>query len=78
MDWAKVPVNILALRTPRRIREAKAAGFIPVINDVYQADPGGVAGTPISAGEVFFIYPYALSLIELADTPGAVPPDYTA
>jgi hypothetical protein len=48
-----------------------------VINDAYQADAGGVAGTPISAGVVFFIYQYALSLIGLADTPGAVPPDYT-
>jgi hypothetical protein len=35
---------------------AEAAGFTPVINDVYQADAGGVAGTPITAGEVFFIY----------------------
>jgi len=48
-----------------------------VINDVCQVDAGGVAGTPISAGEFFFIYQYALSLIGLAGTPGAVPPDYT-
>ena len=55
---------------------AEAASFTPVINDVYQADPGGMAGTPITAAEVFFIYQYALSLIGLADTPGAVPPNY--
>ena len=77
MDRAKVPVNSAALRTPRRTRETEAAGFTPFINYVYQADPGGVPGTPITAGEVFFIYQYALSLIGLADTPGAVPPDYT-
>lgn len=52
-------------------------GFSPVINEVYQTDTGGAAGTLISAGEVFFIYPYALSLIGLADTPGAAAPDYT-
>lgn len=56
--------------------EAEAASFTPVINDVYQAAEGGAAGTPISAGQVFFIYQYALSLIGLASTPGAVPPNY--
>lgn len=55
----------------------EAGSFTPVINDVYQAAEGGMAGTPITAGEVFFIYQYALSLIGLADTPGAVPPNYT-
>lgn len=41
MDRAKVPVIIPALRTLRRMREAKAAGFTPVINDVYQATLAG-------------------------------------
>ena len=76
MDRAEVPVNSPALRTPRRIRETEAAGCNSFVKDVYQADPDGVPGTPISAGEVFFIYQYALSLIRLADTPGEVPPNY--
>jgi hypothetical protein len=56
---------------------AEAGSFTPVINVVYQADSDGMAGTPISAGEVFCIYQYTLSLIGLAETPGAVPTDHT-
>ena len=63
-------------RSKGRLR-SRSRCFTRVINDVYQADAGGVAGTPISAGVVFFIYQYALSMIGLAETPGAVPPDYT-
>jgi len=50
---------------------------VPVINDVYQTIEGGGAGTPITDGEVFFILQYGLSLLGLADMPGAVPPIYS-
>jgi hypothetical protein len=65
------------VRAEGRLGSASRGLYRPVINDVYQVDAGGVADTPISAGEVFFIYQYALSLIGLAGTLGAVPPDYT-
>jgi len=54
-----------------------AAGALsPKITEVVQIGEGGVAETPMTAGEVFFIYVYALSAIGLATAPGAVPPTY--
>jgi hypothetical protein len=53
-----------------------AAVLTPPINAVYQTVEGGTAGTPIDNGEVFFIYQYALSLLGLAELPGAIAPAY--
>ena len=64
----------------RRIGDLSEAGvqdIVPVISDVYQTVEGGGVGTPITDGEVFFILQYGLSLLGLADVPGAIPPVYT-
>ena len=53
-----------------------AAALTPVIGSVYQTIAGGAAGTPLTAGNVFFIYMYGLSIIGRAATPGATPPTY--
>lgn len=66
-----------ALTGPQKTAWVDAAGALtPVINEVYQTIEGGGAGTPLTAGEVFFIYQYGLSMLGLASTPGAVPPTY--
>ena len=66
-----------ALTAPQKEAWVDAAGVLaPVISDVFQTVEGGGAGTPITNGEVFFIYQYGLSLLGLADVPGAVPPVY--
>lgn len=66
-----------ALTAPQKEAWVTAAGILaPVISDVFQTEAGGTAGTPISNGEVFFIYQYGLSLLGLANVPGAVPPTY--
>ena len=67
-----------ALTAPEKAAwEAATDDIVPVINDVYQTVAGGGAGTPITDGEVFFILQYGLSLLGLADMPGAVPPVYS-
>ena len=67
-----------ALTAPQKAAwEAATDDLVPVINDVYQTIEGGGAGTPITDGEVFFILQYGLSLLGLADMPGAVPPVYS-
>lgn len=53
-----------------------AIALSPAMSAVYQTMAGGTAGTPKTAGEVFFIYRYGLSKIGLASTPGATPPTY--
>lgn len=67
-----------ALTAPQKEAwETEAGEFTPAIIQVAQAGAGGTAETPLSAGEVFFIYQYGLSMLGLAETPGAVPPNYT-
>jgi hypothetical protein len=54
-----------------------AAALVPAILDVAQSNPFGAAGTPMSQGEVFFHYVYALYMAgENATAPGATPPTY--
>jgi hypothetical protein len=66
-----------ALTAPQKAAwEAATDTIVPVISDVYQTVEGGGAGVPITDGEVFFILQYGLSLLGLADMPGAVPPVY--
>ncbi len=55
----------------------EAESLSPGFSLVNQVGEGGVSETPLTAGEVFFIYQFALSQIGLAATPGAVPPNYT-
>ena len=53
-----------------------AGALTPVILGVAQKDAGGVAGTDLTAGEVFFIYVYTLSLMGITSTPTGTPPTY--
>lgn len=66
-----------ALTAPQKTAWGDAAAALtPVILDVGQTVAGGGAGTAIDAGEVFFIYIYALSLLGLSTTPTGTPPTY--
>lgn len=53
-----------------------AAALSPAMSSVYQTQAGGTAGTPKTAGEVFFIYRYGMSKAGLYAAPGAAPPTY--
>lgn len=53
-----------------------ALALSPALGQVFQTVAGGGAGTPLTAGEVWFIYQYGLSQLGLAAAPGAVPPTY--
>ena len=53
-----------------------AIGLSPALAQVYQTIAGGTAGTPLTAGEVFYIYRYGLSQMGLASAPTATPPTY--
>lgn len=53
-----------------------AAAHAPIVPDVAQYDALGVLGTPIGAGEVWFIYQYTLYLLGLSTVPGGTPPVY--
>lgn len=53
-----------------------AAALSPALAQVFQTVAGGGAGTPLPAGEVFFIYQYGLNLLGLAAAPSGVPPTY--
>lgn len=67
-----------ALTAPQKEAwDTEAGSLSPSLSLVNQVGEGGVAETPISAGEVFFIYQYALSSIGLAAVPGGTPPNYT-
>lgn len=55
---------------------AAADGLTPAIPAVNQVDAGGVAGTPLTSGNVFFIYTYGLYTLGITTLPGAVPPVY--
>jgi hypothetical protein len=67
----------VVLTAPQKVAWVDAAAALtPPISDVYQTEEGGVAGTPLTKGQVFFTYQYGLSLLGLADVPGAVPPTY--
>ena len=67
-----------ALTAPQKTAwDTAATAVTPDVLAVAQGITGGGAGTPMIAGEVWFIYQYGLSLIGLATTPSAVPPTYT-
>ena len=56
--------------------DTAAGALTPVILSVAQKDAGGMDGTPLSAGEVFFIHVYTLSLMGITSTPTGTPPTY--
>lgn len=54
-----------------------AAALTPAIPAVAQSVAGGGSGTPLTAGEVYFHYVYALYVAgAVAAVPGATPPTY--
>lgn len=53
-----------------------AAALTPAIPAVFQTDAGGVAGTPLTAGNAFFAYQYGLYQALNDAVPGATPPTY--
>lgn len=67
-----------ALQAGDRTAWNTAAGALtPAIPAVAQQVAGGGAGTPLTAGEVFFHYCYALYVAGvMATAPGATPPTY--
>ncbi len=66
-----------ALTAPQKTAWQDAAiALSPALAAVYQTQEGGTAGTPMTAGETFFIYRYGLSQAGLADAPTATPPTY--
>lgn len=56
--------------------DTAAAAVVPPITEVAQTEAGGGYVTPATAGMVHFAGQYALAVMGLADTPGAVPPTY--
>lgn len=56
--------------------DVAAAALTPAIPAVNQVDAGGVPGTPLTGGNVFFIYTYGLYILGITTVPGAVPPVY--
>ncbi|MDG4594208.1 MAG: hypothetical protein P9F75_00690 [Candidatus Contendobacter sp.] len=66
-----------ALTAPQKTAwNSAATALSPALAPVYQTQAGGTAGTPLTAGEVFFIYRYGLSQAGLADAPNGTPPTY--
>ncbi len=77
ISYAGARAAYAALTAPQQVAWETAAGALtPVILSVAQKDAGGMDGTPVPAGEVFFIYVYALSLMGITATPGGAPPTY--
>lgn len=57
--------------------DAAADALSPPILAAYQTDEFGVAGTPLSSGNVFYLYTYALFIAGIGDAPvDATPPVY--
>lgn len=57
--------------------DTAAAALTPAISSVNQVDAGGVAGTPITGGHVFYLYTYALYMAGISAAPVAgTPPTY--
>ena len=56
--------------------DVAAAALVPAMQPASQGGVGGIAGTPLTAGNVFLIYRYALYAMALAAIPTAVPPTY--
>lgn len=58
--------------------DAGAAALTPAILPVNQSVAGGGAGTPLTAGNVFYLACYAMYIAGIyAAAPGVAPPDYS-
>ena len=72
----------MAIWTPFTTEKAAwtvaADALTPAMLGVPQVEEFGVAGTPLTSGNVFFLFRYGLYMLSLAAVPGAVPPTYVA
>lgn len=65
------------LTAPQKTAWVDAAeALVPAIPAVVQVDADGIAGTPITAGQVFFSYVYGLYILNLSTEPTDTPPVY--
>ncbi|MDS4026119.1 MAG: hypothetical protein RKO25_03875 [Candidatus Contendobacter sp.] len=77
MTYSAALAAYAALTAPQKSAwDAAALALSPAIAAVYQTQAGGTAGTPLTGGEVFFIYRYGLNQAGLAATPTGTPPTY--
>lgn len=67
-----------AFTTEKATWDAAALGLTPDMLGVPQVEEFGVPGTPLTAGNVFFLYRYGLYMLSLVVIPGATPPTYVA
>ena len=58
--------------------DSAADALTPAMLPVPQVEAGGIPGTGLTSGNVFFAYRYGLFMLGLAAEPGAVPPTYVA
>ena len=68
-SWAALAANHAAWDTA-------ADALVPPIAACNQVDADGIAGTPLTSGNVFFHMQYALFILGIGDAPGAVPQVY--
>jgi hypothetical protein len=78
VQYAAATAAYAGLQVGDRTAWNTAAGLLtPAIPAVAQATEGGGSGTPLTAGEVYFHYIYALYVAgAVATVPGAIPPTY--
>lgn len=62
--------------TEKAAWDAAAALLVPAMQPAPQGLAGGGGTTPLTGGNVFFIYRYGLYAMGLVAIPGAVPPTY--
>lgn len=77
ITYAAAQAAYAALAAGEKTAWVNAAGALtPAIPAVAQSTAGGGTGTPMTAGEVFFIQEYALYVMGLQTVPGATPTVY--
>lgn len=66
-----------ALTAPQKSAwDTAAAALVPAIPAVAQKAAGGASATPMTAGQVFYHYVYALSIAGVTTAPTGTPPTY--
>ena len=77
INYDAAGVAYTALTAPQKAAWVAAAeALVPEIPVVVQVDADGVAGTPITSGQVFFTYVYGLYILGLSTEPAGTPPVY--
>lgn len=78
LNYTAADTAYAALTAPQKAAwDTAAAALVPAIPSVAQTSEGGVAATPMPAGQVFFHYAYALYVAGvMASAPNGTPPTY--